>query len=292
MSNAETIAKRLGGRPTPGGQWLAPCPLPTHGKGRGDRNPSLSIADGDRGLMLNCFAGCDRLDILHHLRACGHLPERECSNRSEHRPSLRREPEHQPDPTALKAWRAAVTRGDVLKAYLERRACGAPPPTLRQGIALQFGRIPTPCMVAAVQAPAGPIIAVQTTLLTWKGDKSPVTTPRITTGALGHGAVRLGPAGEVLGLAEGVETALSAMQLSGVTCWATLGSQRLGRVTLPPAVRAVQIFADNDKPGLDAADCAAEAYSRRGLAVTIRRPPDGFVDWNDVAVDLARESAA
>jgi len=291
VSGAETIAKRLGGRPTPGGQWLAPCPLSTHGKGRGDRNPSLSIADGERGLVVNCFAGCDRLDILHHLRAHGHLPDRE-REREPDRPSLRRDPAHQPDAAAVKLWREAVARGGVLKSYLERRCITIAPPTLRQGIALQLGRIPIPTMVAAVQAPDGKVIAVQETRLTWQGAKAPVSVPRITTGALGHGAVRLGPAGETLGLAEGVETALSAMEMSGVVTWATLGSQRLGRICLPPGVRQLQIFADSDRVGLEAASAAAQAHSRRGLAVTIRRPPEGFGDWNDVAVDLARESAA
>ena len=41
--------------------WLVPCPVPSHGKGRGDRSPSLRISDGESSrLLVYCFAGCDR----------------------------------------------------------------------------------------------------------------------------------------------------------------------------------------------------------------------------------------
>jgi len=49
--------------------------VPSHGKGRGDRNPSLSTGDGDKGLLVQCFAGCDARDVLAALRARGLLSE-------------------------------------------------------------------------------------------------------------------------------------------------------------------------------------------------------------------------
>jgi hypothetical protein len=42
--------------------WIASCPGPTHK--RGDKRPSLSIAEGDKGVLLNCHAGCDTAFIL------------------------------------------------------------------------------------------------------------------------------------------------------------------------------------------------------------------------------------
>lgn len=43
---------------------MASCPVPTHGKGRGDLKPSLSVrADGDR-LLVKCHAGCDTISVL------------------------------------------------------------------------------------------------------------------------------------------------------------------------------------------------------------------------------------
>jgi putative DNA primase/helicase len=292
MSEAANIAKRYPrARQLGDGNWQIPCPLPSHGKGRGDLYPSLTIKDGDRGLLVNCKAGCDPIEILRYFRDQGDLPERKRLPQ-DLRPSLTREPEHTPDPIAVEAWRIAVTRGEVLQTYLKRRGINVPPPaTLRQGVALQFGRIPTPCMVAAVQEPHGPLVAVQTTLLTWKGTKSPVSQPRCTTGALGRGAVRLAEATDVLGLSEGVETGLSAMEMFGVPTWATLGVGRLGRIAIPPQVRNLHLFAENDEAG-QKAEAAAEIYARQGLTVTIRRPPVRFKDFNDVAQDLAREFPA
>ena len=43
---------------------MVPCPNPTHGKGRGDRTPSLCIRDGDNGsLIMHCHANCDYQDV-------------------------------------------------------------------------------------------------------------------------------------------------------------------------------------------------------------------------------------
>ncbi len=64
--NAADIARQRGGKPVPGG-FLIRCPVPSHGQGRGDRNPSCTIADGDRGLLVDCKCGCDPRAILDAL---------------------------------------------------------------------------------------------------------------------------------------------------------------------------------------------------------------------------------
>src|SRR5262249_20158774 len=40
-----------------------------------DRVPSLSLSDGDKALLVHCFAGCDRRDILAALRDRGLFDE-------------------------------------------------------------------------------------------------------------------------------------------------------------------------------------------------------------------------
>src|SRR3546814_8080702 len=40
------------------------CLCPAHA----DSTPSLSIRQGDRGILVTCFAGCDREDVLRELR--------------------------------------------------------------------------------------------------------------------------------------------------------------------------------------------------------------------------------
>ena len=103
----------------------------------------------------------------------------------------------------------------------------------------------------------------------------------MTLGPFLDGAVRLGPAGEVLGIAEGIETGLSAMQFCDVPVWAACGS-RMHKIALPDCVREVHIFADNGAPGRLAAEKAANSFTREGKRVLLRFPPNRFGDWNDV----------
>jgi hypothetical protein len=282
LTDAATIARSLGGKRN-GDGWLVPCPVSGHGQGRGDRNPSLSIHDGDRTLLVRCFAGCDPRDVLDVLRRRGLLSDdcprvAPCNSRQELPP-----PPHDPDPAALAIWVAAsAAAGSTAETYLYSRNITLPvPPSLRCGSVMHRDRYLTPAMVAAVQRPDGKIVSVQTTLLTLAGRKAPVAIPRITTGALGVGAVRFGKATDVLGLAEGIETALSAMQLTDVPTWACLGAGRMHRIAIPDHVRELHLFGDNDGPGRDAVE--RTAYANRHRRVVLRFPPDSCNDWNDFA---------
>jgi putative DNA primase/helicase len=264
--NAQQICLALKGRRN-GSGWLVRCPCQNHGKGRGDRNPSLSINDGDGGaLLLFCFAGCTFEDIIDALDSRGLV-----ENDREPKEAKVAEVAHLPSAEALTIWRAASPLASTIAAeYLERRGITAHPPSLRC-------RLERPALIAAVQAPDGKIIAIQQTRLTLDGGKL----SRLTTGHLGAGAVRLGPTSETIGLAEGVETALSAMQMAGVVTWASLGAHRLHKVLLPECVKTVHIFVDNDEVGRAAARRAADVHTAFGRAVYLRSPPDQCGDWND-----------
>jgi len=48
--------------------WVARCPVPGHGRWRGDRNPSLTLAEGaDRQALLCCHAGCETEAVVEAL---------------------------------------------------------------------------------------------------------------------------------------------------------------------------------------------------------------------------------
>ncbi len=50
-----------------GGVWhgyVATCRCPAHV----DRTPSLSLRQGDRGILVTCFAGCEAEDVLREIR--------------------------------------------------------------------------------------------------------------------------------------------------------------------------------------------------------------------------------
>jgi putative DNA primase/helicase len=270
--NANQIGIALKGKRN-GNGWLVRCPCPNHGKGRGDRFPSLSVTDGDDGrLLLRCFAGCEFGDILDELKYRG-LTDGAQPPLRRFTPSVHRSAEPNPDVGALTIWQATVGAHETfVDEYLNRRGIYLRPPMLRC-------RVDRKSMVAGVQAPDGKIVAIQQTWLTSEGEKASPT--RLTTGNLGSGAVRLGAPARIMGLAEGVETALSAIQMTGMTVWASLGASRLHNVELPPEVEQVHFFADNDEPGRAAARRAAQTHANAGREVWLRSPPDQCGDWND-----------
>jgi hypothetical protein len=123
------------------------------------------------------------------------------------------------------------------------------------------------------------LIAVQHTQLTKGATRADIAMPRITHGSLGLGAVRLARAGEIMGIAEGVESGLSAQQIHDVPVWCCLGAARMHRVAIPNLVRDLRIFADTDDHGRLAAERTQAAHTSR--RVTIVYPPGEHNDWND-----------
>lgn len=101
-------------------------------------------------------------------------------------------------------------------------------------------------------------------------------------------AIKLFPAGEVLGIAEGIETALSVKQLYKVNCWSTMNTSLMKRFKAPNGVKHLMIYADSDKNGAGHA-AAFECANKNMLAnndverVTVRWPKVG--DFNDVLND-------
>lgn len=144
-----------------------------------------------------------------------------------------------------------------------------------------------PAMVAAIRNPAGDIVSVHRTFLTSDGKKAPVPSPKRimaspAKGITRGGAIRLYPAGEVLGLAEGIETAIASQNATGIPVWACINAGGLEIVEIPQEVREVIIFADNDKRGREAARKAAfRLRDEEGKTVKIILPSRQGSDWAD-----------
>jgi hypothetical protein len=61
----ELVLERAEGVRRVGSGWMVSCPLPGHGRGFGDRKPSVSVTEGDDGrALVNCQAGCQTEDIV------------------------------------------------------------------------------------------------------------------------------------------------------------------------------------------------------------------------------------
>ena len=100
-------------------------------------------------------------------------------------------------------------------------------------------------------------------------------------------AVRLFEHGEALGIAEGIETALAATQLSNIPCWAAMNTAILKAFKAPSGVKTLVIFADNDSHGAGLA--AAMACANKNVLanndveqVFVRWNEDFKVDFNDM----------
>lgn len=283
MSAARDLTAALGGG-WHGSYGSAVCPA------HEDHTPSLSIRNGRDAVLLTCHGGCQHADIIDALKARGLWHGRP---RDVRRPVRHHKPEPSPEQChnrrlAIAIWRECVPiAGTDAETYLrDVRGVTVPlPPTLRFHPRLRYpiSGLSFPALVAGVaQVPDHAVIAVQRTFLLPGGHgKAQVSTPKMCLGALDRGALRLAAAGPVLGIAEGIETALSAMQLHGLPVWVSLGVGRMKNVDFPREVERIIIFGDRGEAGERFAKVAGEEFARRGLHVEGRFPPD-VSDWNDV----------
>ena len=278
-----------------GGSWRGHkgmCRCPAHD----DRSPSLAIGLGQHAILFHCFAGCSSTDILAAFARVG-IEARELFDGSGEAitPVVR---EEGPDRNALRLWRKAEILPDTLAdRYLAARAITLRSSELRFHARTPLGKKPEtrflPAMLAAVRTDEG-IIAVHRTFLDRKAAAlARFDQPKRALGSLGGGAVRLaGPRAGRLGLAEGIESALSAHQLFGIPCWATLGNERFGLVTVPESVRELHLFIDADAGGIVAEERARAAYALEGRRIVTRRPQTEGYDWNDVLTRRAGMTAS
>lgn len=82
------------------------------------------------------------------------------------------------------------------------------------------------------------------------------------------GAIRLFPAGPVLAVTEGIETALAVHHITGEPVWAAVSAALLEGFALPPEVRRLDTWADLDRSG--AGQSAALALKQRLQASGLR----------------------
>ena len=190
---------------------------------------------------------------------------------------------------AQKLWDGAKdAKGTPVEAYLRSRKVKGPISSeLRFDPACVYSdtKETYPTMIARLADDSG-LCAVQRTYLARDGvGKANVPHPKKTQGRMKGAAVRLRmPSSDVLGLAEGIETAMSAAHLYQLPVWATLSAMRLSQIDIPKTVRNITIFADAGKVGQDEAYKTQEIYENRGLFVEVVLPGadfgPGYDDFN------------
>jgi putative DNA primase/helicase len=188
--------------------------------------------------------------------------------------------------SALALWQSAEpARGTLVETYLASRSIDLPSPDalrFHSGLKHPCGSI-WPAMVALVTngVDGSPLSIHRTFIAHDGGGKAPVDPEKMSLGPCRGGVVRLGPVRNRLMIAEGIETALSAMQATGQPAWAALSAAGLRALELPPDIVNIVVLADGDEPGEAAARDAAQRWKREGRCIRIARPPHGL-DFNDV----------
>jgi putative DNA primase/helicase len=186
----------------------------------------------------------------------------------------------------------AIRPDDPVDCWLQARGVGMQeyPRCLRTGMRVRHSGPPVTfhhAMLAMVSDATGKPATIHKTYITAAGTKAAVAKVRMfCAGSVPPGgAVRLAHPDDVLGIAEGIETALAAAKLSGIPTWAALSDRGIEKFEPPDGTQRLIIFGDNDEHG--AGQRAAYALAARlsgRLEIEVRIPEKPGTDWNDVVL--------
>lgn len=153
-----------------------------------------------------------------------------------------------------------------------------------------------PALLALLENNEGPV-TIHRTYLTNDGFKANVEFPKKMMTApsdkkVAGSAIRLGTPTTILGVTEGIESALAVIQATGMVTWPLVSSSLMPNFELPSNLEKLVIWADLDRPapvtGIQAGSEAAAKLAHRamalGLQVEIRSPKVPIPD-NSKSID-------
>ncbi len=202
--------------------------------------------------------------------------------------------------------------GTLAETYLAKRGIWKEnmPTTLRFHPQVGFYDVKTkrlegryPCLIAPIKDAQGRLVSLHRIYLDEAGNKAPV--PQVKkmmapAGELRGAAIKLYQSADVLGLTEGIETALAVHAISRMPVWACVSARLMESVEVPPTVRHVYIWADKDRetrlPSGEVVPPAGESSAKRlakrlrdqGLEVSVLvpqtalKPEQKKLDWLDI----------
>ena len=186
---------------------------------------------------------------------------------------------------ALALWNEAISaEATMADHYLAGRGVALPAEPsrmIRYHAACPFGEGQRlPCMLALMRDPAtGEAIGVHRTAFSPQGMK-------LDRRMLGRaGAIMLSRSDDVthgLGIAEGIETALSVLAAGWAPVWAVCSAGGIASFPVLPGIEALTVFADADEPGQNAARAVAERYADAGREASVIYPRQIGADFNDL----------
>jgi putative DNA primase/helicase len=183
---------------------------------------------------------------------------------------------------------AQATDREIVRCYLTGRGLSSAPECLLGRRSLAYygddGRLVSefPAMIAPVLGPDG---RLQSAHRTYIGDLDPRKKIMPPVETIRGGAVRLFERVDGrLGVSEGIETAIAAYELFGVSTWAALSTAGMESFEPPAGLHHLIVFADHDSnfAGQRAAYALAAKWQRTLDLVEVRVPPESDSDWLDV----------
>ena len=294
--SAIDVARKANGKRGVNRSFLIACPVPGHGRGRGDLSPSCTIRDGHDGRpIFHCFAGCDWRDVVHAARERGWIdpnsawPSRLSSQQPHSRPHASKPQATKTAEIAREIWKAASPlKGSPAQRYLveARRIANPPMDRLRFHPRVWHSdvKMHLPALVAPIfRTDRQELQGVHIIYLMPNGAGKATAQPsKRTLGRLKGGGVWLGVVMDTVVVAEGIETALSVQRATCTPSVATLSAHTMASLILPERVRSVIIAADPGHVGERCAYDAAERWACRGLHCLHRQAWRSLMqDFND-----------
>ncbi|NUB05630.1 hypothetical protein FW320_05485 [Azospirillum sp. Vi22] len=197
-------------------------------------------------------------------------------------------------PWGRELWASArpITADCIAGRYLLGRLCALPGPhAVRWVPALRYGDSEFPALLGLITdaQDADRALNLHRTWLAPDGSgKAPVDRPRLLL--KGHrkagGVIRLSGDFDVtagLGIAEGLETSLTALAAGWGPVWCCIDAGNVGNFPVLPGIEALTVFADHDQAGRSAADKVAARWAAAGREARILLPPKPGDDLNDWA---------
>ncbi|MGH7691912.1 MAG: DUF7146 domain-containing protein [Candidatus Dormibacteria bacterium] len=260
----------------------------THCPAHPDEHPSLSVADRSGQTVVHCFTGCSQVAVLDALRSRGlwggipfpstwgaDLPQAPAQHRTPGRDRAKA--------LIRMLWAEALPDHPRLTAYLQFRGLsGAAPPALRLHPHLPYvasgqPRQWFPVMLGCFLDAHGEVVGLHRTFLDPSGPgKARVPSPKRFLGRVKEAAIHLGePIDGRLGVAEGIETGIAIAEARDTPMWVAGSAGGLAALELPPGLRILQIWADPDPVGRDAAARLVAQARRVGVRAEVFIPhPD------------------
>jgi putative DNA primase/helicase len=300
MSDALRIIDALGGNRDNG-----MCKCPAHD----DSTASLHVSERNGKVLVKCHAGCPQGAVISTLRGRNLWPTKKNSSRPAPKADVQTadEDEREKISTASKILRATAgmigtrfdeDRGDPssLAPYLKSRGINQVPDSARfltrnnaRKLSQEIqGFKPYPAMVFEIYGPGG-FQGVHLTFLQRTADgnlngRDGKSVRRIYGKSKGGFVVlREADPDRPLLIAEGIEKALAASELTDLPAICGLNANNLAEIEPPPCVEVI-VVGDNDKVGRKAANKAAEALARHGRRVRVAFPPDRYKDWDEACL--------